>query len=239
MRVILILLMWPAFMQAQVSLPLSKYGLPVAGDPAVYRDLVESDADHELVDVRELLPRERYEITYATTENFLKRRLYPAPEFFLRRPAAKALMKAARRLHREGLGLVLYDGYRPYSVTVTFYEEIGDTTFVADPRKGSKHNRGMAVDLSLYDLRTGQLLPMPSAYDEASPRAWHRYDEGDPQALRNRARLKEAMVAAGFEVFPYEWWHYDYRGWQSCVTYDLTHEQIRRINTSIKKSTGR
>ena len=220
-------------MLAQVTLPVSKYGLPVASDPDVYRALVRQDANSALLDVRAMISQAQYRITYATDENFLRRKLYPAPDFFLRRPAAEALVRISNKLKKAGLGLILYDGYRPYSVTVTFYEEIGDTTFVADPRKGSKHNRGMAVDLSLYDLKTGQPLPMPSGYDEASPRAWHNYQEGDPQALKNRAILRDAMVSEGFEVFAYEWWHYDFRGWQACVTYDLWHEQIRKVNMSL------
>lgn len=222
-----------AFGQQVSGLPVSKYGLPVANDPAVYSRLVKQDAANELLDLRVLIPDAVFDVTYAGVHNFLGRKIYPAAEVFMRKPAAEALVRVAARLRSQGLGLLLFDGYRPYSVTVTFYEEIGDTTFVADPRKGSKHNRGMAIDLSLFDLKTGIPLEMPSKYDEASERAWHSWSGGDAKALANRQILKDAMVSEGFEVFAYEWWHYDFQGWQSCVTYDLWHSVIRKANRKL------
>ena len=232
MRLILLLLCIPVAIAGQTvtGLPVSKYGLPVANDPSVYNRLVRQDAGNRLLDLRELIPDAMFDVTYAGVNNFLGRKIYPTADVFLRKPAAEALVRVAERLRSRGLGLLLFDGYRPYSVTVLFYEEIGDTTFVADPRKGSKHNRGMAIDLSLFDLKTGKPLEMPSKYDEASERAWHSWSGGEPGALTNREILKEAMVSEGFEVFKYEWWHYDYRGWQSCVTYDLWHSSIRKAN---------
>ena len=236
MKLSLLIQLFPIALLAQVpagSLPLSKYGLPVVGNEAVYRDVVRADPENALVDMRRLLPEARYDVTYATSRNFLKRKVYPTADLFMRRPAADALVRAAARLKEQGLGLLLFDGYRPYAVTVLFYEEVGDTTFVADPRKGSKHNRGMAIDLSLYDLKTGKPLPMPSDYDEASPRAYHEYQGGDPQALRNRAILREAMEQAGFHIFKWEWWHYDYAGWENCLTYDLWHKRIAVVNRDL------
>lgn len=221
------------------GLPVSPYGLRYVNDPILYAAQVVKDPENAFLDMRQLLSSAKFDVTYATENNFLKRRLYPTADVFLRRPAAEALVRVAKRLAPSGLGLILYDGYRPYAVTVTFFEEVGDTTFVAHPRKGSKHNRGMAIDLSLFDLRTGKLLPMPSAYDEASLRAWHNYADGDPETLKNRAILKDAMVAEGFEVFPYEWWHYDYKGWQNCVTYDLWHKDIRKANQGLRIRQGR
>lgn len=222
-----------AFGQSVSGLPVSKYGLPVANDPAVYSRLVRENPDNKLLDLRELIPNAIFDVTYAGTNNFLGRKIYPSADVFLRKPAAEALVRVAARLRSQGLGLLLFDGYRPYSVTVTFYEEIGDTTFVADPRKGSKHNRGMAIDLSLFDLKTGIPLEMPSKYDEPSERAWHSWSGGDAKALANRQILKDAMISEGFEVFAYEWWHYDFQGWQSCVTYDLWHSVIRKANRKL------
>jgi len=239
MRWFPILLCWPCLVFGQHSnglpdLPVSPYGLRYVNDPALYSVQVLKDPQNTFLDMRELLPKAKFDVTYATENNFLKRRLYPTADVFMRRPAAEALLRVARRLKSRGLGLVLYDGYRPYAVTVTFFEEIGDTTFVAHPRKGSKHNRGMAIDLSMFDLRTGKVVPMPSGYDEASERAWHNYNGGDPVALENRAILRDAMVAEGFEIFAYEWWHYDYKGWQSCITYDVWHQDIRKANRALK-----
>ena len=236
MKIILLLFLLsaPAFAQVSpVPLPRSKYGLPVVGNESVYRKVVQDDPSNALVDMRRLLPDAHFDVTYATGQNFLKRKVYPTADLFMRRPAAEALVRAAASLKEKGLGLLLYDGYRPYSVTELFYEEVGDTTFVADPRKGSKHNRGMAIDLSLYDLQTGEPLPMPSGYDEASPRAYHDYTEGNPQALKNRAILRESMEQVGFRIFRWEWWHYDFEGWEQCLTYDLWHRRIAKVNKSL------
>ncbi|MBM3177981.1 MAG: M15 family metallopeptidase [Bacteroidetes bacterium] len=215
--------------QTEVSeIPISRYGLPVINDIRVYKTQVAKNPENRLLDVRGMIPDARFIITYATDQNFLKRKIYPSAELFLRKPAAEGLVKAAEILRKQGLGLVLYDGYRPYAVTVLFYEEVGDTTFVADPRKGSKHNRGMAIDLSMYNLKTGKLLEMPSGYDEASERAYHEYAGGSDLAKRNRQILRSAMEEAGFSIFKYEWWHYDFKGWGSCPTYDLWHDEIRK-----------
>lgn len=223
---------------AQVTatpLPLSRYGLPVVKGAEVYAQMVVADPENELLDMRQLLPNARFDVTYAGTNNFLKRKLYPTPDLFMRAPAARALVRASEILKEKGFGLLLFDGYRPYSVTELFYEEIGDTTFVADPRKGSKHNRGMAIDLTLYDLKTGEEVLMPTAYDEASPKAYQDYSGGNPKALKNRAILREAMEQVGFSIFKYEWWHYDYQGWENCPTYDIWHLEIQKINNQLRK----
>ncbi|MFZ9503030.1 MAG: M15 family metallopeptidase [Cyclobacteriaceae bacterium] len=216
-------------------LPLSRYGLPVVKGSEVYVQMVGADPENELLDMRQLLPDAQFDVTYAGTNNFLKRKIYPTPDLFMRAPAARALVRASEIVKEKGFGLLLFDGYRPYSVTELFYEEIGDTTFVADPRKGSKHNRGMAIDLSLYDLKTGKQVLMPTAYDEASPKAYQDYAEGDPLALKNRAILREAMEQVGFSIFKYEWWHYDYQGWENCPTYDIWHLEIQKINSQLRK----
>lgn len=220
--------------QATYNLPKSKYGLPVVNDVKIYRKIVATDPENELVDMRQVLPMAQFDVTYADTTNFLKRKLYPTADVFMRKPAALALRQASENLKKQGFGLVLFDGYRPYAITVLFYEEHGDTTFVADPRKGSKHNRGMAIDLSLFDLKTGKRLSMPSDYDESTPRAYHSYMDSDSASLAHRAILRSAMETVGFAIFPWEWWHYDFKGWESCFTYDLSHETIRQANKTLK-----
>lgn len=224
-----------AFSQISAKdLPVSRYGLPVIRGKEVYEKMVRSDRENELLDMRLLLPSAKFDVTYAGENNFLKRRIYPTADLFMRAPAARALVDVAKRLKKQGYGLLLFDGYRPYSVTELFYEEIRDTTFVADPRKGSKHNRGMAIDLTLTNLKTGLPVPMPSGYDEATERAYHDYTGGDSETLRNRKILRDAMEAEGFQIFRYEWWHYDFKGWEKCMTYDLWHEDIRSINSLFK-----
>lgn len=218
----------------EIVLPKSKYGLPVVNDPEIYKKIVRLSPDDELLDMRKLLPDAQFDVTYATSNNDHKRPLYDSPDVFMRKPAALALLRANDLLHKRGFGMVLFDGYRPYAVTVLFYERHPDTTYVADPAKGSKHNSGMAIDLSLYDLATGGRLPMPTPYDESSPRAFHNYNGGDKEALANREILKEVMVEVGFEIYPWEWWHYDFKGWQNCYKYDLPHSVLRKANEEIK-----
>ncbi|MVM31610.1 D-alanyl-D-alanine dipeptidase [Spirosoma sp. HMF4905] len=218
------------------DLPKSKYGLPVVNDVKIYKKIVTADPDNELVDMRQILPDAQFDVTYADTTNFLKRKLYPTADVFMRKPAAMAIRQASENLKKQGFGLLLFDGYRPYAITVLFYEEHGDTTFVADPRKGSKHNRGMAIDLSLFDLKTGKRLSMPSGYDESTPRAYHNYMDSDSASLAHRAILRSAMEKVGFAIFPWEWWHYDFKGWESCFTYDLSHETIRQANKTLSKA---
>lgn len=221
--------------QLKFDLPKSKYGLPIVGDVRIYEKIVAADPDNELVDMHQILPDAQYDVTYADTTNFLKRKLYPTADVFMRKPAALALRQVAENLKKQGYGLVLFDGYRPYAITMLFYEEHGDTTFVADPRKGSKHNRGMAIDLSLYELKTGKRLSMPSAYDESTPRAYHSYMDSDSASLAHRTLLRKAMEQVGFAIFPWEWWHYDFRGWENCFTYDLWFDAIRKANKKIAK----
>lgn len=217
------------------DLPKSQYGLPVVNDPAIYKKIVRMNTEDELLDMRSLIPDAQFDVTYATTHNDFHRPLYDAADVFMRKPAARALVKANEILRAKGLGLVLFDGYRPYAVTVLFYERHPDTTYVADPAKGSRHNRGMAIDLSLYDLKTGKRLSMPSAYDESSPRAFHSYTGGDSASLAHREILKQVMLQVGFQIYPWEWWHYDFQGWDTCYTYDLPMKVVRKANEEMEK----
>jgi D-alanyl-D-alanine dipeptidase len=219
--------------QPKFDLPISKYGLPVVNDVEIYKKIVRANPDNELLDLRKLIPDAKFDVRYATADNLIKRPLYPSADVFLRKPAALAIKKAHENLKKQGYGLVFFDGYRPYEVTVLFYEVVKDTTFVADPHKGSKHNRGMAMDLSMYDLKTGQLVHMPSEYDETTSRAFHSYMDTDSLALANRKILRTAMEAVGFDIYPWEWWHYDFKGWQTCFTYDIWHAKIREANKQL------
>ena len=219
--------------QLQLDLPLSKYGLPVVSDINIYKKIVKADGDNKLVDMRALIPDAQYDVTYATPNNLVKRAVYPTAEVFMRKPAALALKQVHKALKKQGLGLVLFDGYRPYRVTEIFYEEIKDTTYVADPKKGSRHNRGMAIDLSMFDLKTGKRVSMPSNYDETTPRAFHDYMDSDSASLKHREILKNAMVAVGFQINKHEWWHYDFKGYQKCFTYDLWHADIKKANEGL------
>src|SRR2546423_14236286 len=138
----------------------------------------------DLVEITNLDPTIRLDIRYATTNNFLHRPVYHQPRAFLQRSAAEAVARANQQLQTQGYGLMVFDGYRPWSVTKTFWDAATPyqrkIEFVANPKKGSRHNRGCAVDLTLYDLRTGNEVTMPSEYDEFSERAFPDYQGGSP-----------------------------------------------------------
>lgn len=185
----------------------------------------------ELVELKKLDPTIRLDIKYATNNNFVGKPVYTQARAFLQRPAAEALVRVNKKLKEHGFGLLIFDGYRPWSVTKLFWdsatEEQRNIGFVADPSKGSRHNRGCAVDLTLYDLRTGEKVTMPSDYDEFSERAFYNYDGGDPESKRLRDLLIRTMESEGFKVLETEWWHFDYKDWQLYQILDIKFEELK------------
>lgn len=169
----------------------------------------------DLVDLATLSPTIKFDIRYATSNNFLGVPLYTSARAFLQRPAAEALARVHKKLAEKGLGLLVHDGYRPWYVTKVFWDctPTAQHAFVADPAKGSRHNRGCAVDLTLYDLKKGEPVEMPSGYDEFTERAAADYPGGTPTQRGHRSALRQAMEAEGFMVYQAEWWHFDYRDW--------------------------
>lgn len=182
----------------------------------------------DLIELIKLDKTIKLDIRYATTDNFVGRAVYPEARAFLQRPAGEALLKVHKWLNKQGLGVVIYDGYRPWSITKLFWEVVSDDkrTFVADPAKGSKHNRGCAVDLAIYDLKTGKAVPMPSAYDEFTERASPNYAGGTDEERQNRDKLIQLMHAHGFTVNANEWWHFDYNAWQDYAIYDIPFSEV-------------
>lgn len=170
----------------------------------------------DLVELTKLDPSIKLDIRYAGTNNFLSTPVYSQARAFLQRPAAEALVRANKKLAPLGYGLIIHDGYRPWYVTKVFWDATpaDKHIFVADPAQGSKHNRGCAVDLSMYDLKTGKEVEMPSVYDEMTPRAFTDYPGGTDAERKRREVLRDAMQAEGFVVNPREWWHFDYKDWQ-------------------------
>ena len=161
-----------------------------------------------LVDVRTAVPDVVLDVRYATPRNFLGKPAYLKPEAFLRRSTAAKLSKAAAALRARGRRLVIFDAYRPLSVQRLLWAAKPDRRFVADPARGSAHNRGGAVDAGLADA-SGRPLPMPSDFDEFGPRAAHGAPGVAPEAAANAAELKAAMEQAGFKPLAEEWWHYE------------------------------
>ena len=168
-----------------------------------------------LIELIKIDPALKLDIRYATPNNFLGVPVYTQARAFLQRPAAEALARANQSLRTQGYGLVIHDAYRPWYVTKIFWDATPtpQKKFVANPQKGSRHNRGCAVDLSLVDLKTGLEVDMPSGYDEMTDRAYSDYLGGTPEQRRLRAILRAAMLKEGFSPIPTEWWHFDFRGW--------------------------
>jgi len=200
---------------------------PVDRTPAVTPSCVVP-TDDPLLDIDRWDPRIRTLPVYATPDNFVGEVLYPVPRLLLRRSALVRLSRVQDRLAAEGLGLVVYDGYRPWSVTRRMWEVIGDPEFVADPRRGSRHNRGMAVDVGLVDLQ-GRAVPMPTNFDAFLPEA--AADAAvPPPGRRNRDRLQAAMRAEGFAVLASEWWHFDAEGWREREVLDVALAEVPRLD---------
>jgi D-alanyl-D-alanine dipeptidase len=184
----------------------------------------------ELVELIKLDRTIRLDIRYATANNFAGRAVYAEARAFLQRPAAEALVRAGRALRKKGYGLAVFDGYRPWSVTKLFWEitPADKKQFVADPAKGSRHNRGCAVDLTLYDLKTGRQVSMPGEYDEMSERSHINYAGGTPEQRRLRDLLRAAMEAEGFKPYEPEWWHYDFKDWRQYPILNLGFGEIEK-----------
>jgi zinc D-Ala-D-Ala dipeptidase len=181
-----------------------------------------------LVEVARLDSTIHLDIRYATPHNFMGRPMYSQAKAFLQRPAAEALLRVHRALRAQGYGLLVFDGYRPWAVTKKFWDETPPEkrSFVANPKKGSKHNRGAAVDLSLYERATGQEVVMPSPYDDFTSKASSSYEGGTEQQRKMRALLRGAMEAEGFRVEPGEWWHFDHRSWRNYPILDIPFEKL-------------
>jgi D-alanyl-D-alanine dipeptidase len=169
----------------------------------------------ELVDLATIDPTIRFDIRYATTNNFMGFPLYERAGAYLQRPAAEALGRAHRLLRAQGYGLLIHDAYRPWFVTKMFWEATPPDArvFVADPAQGSRHNRGCAVDLTLYELATGRPVEMTGRYDEMSQRSYADYVGGTSRQRWLRDLLRREMEQQGFTVYPQEWWHFDYKDW--------------------------
>jgi CubicO group peptidase (beta-lactamase class C family)/D-alanyl-D-alanine dipeptidase len=182
----------------------------------------------ELVELARLDPTIKLDIRYASTNNFLGVPVYSQARAFMQRPAADALVRVNNELKRFGLGLLIYDAYRPWSVTKLFWEAtpVNQRIFVADPKEGSRHNRGCAVDLTLYDLSTGDPVKMTGVYDEMSERSYAKYYGGTSLERWHRDLLRQIMEGQGFDVYSFEWWHFDYRDWRKYPILNLSFDQL-------------
>jgi D-alanyl-D-alanine dipeptidase len=191
----------------------------------------------DLVDLATVDPTIKFDIRYASSNNFVGFPLYERPAAYLQRPAAEALGRVQRSLASKGYGLVIHDGYRPWFVTKMFWDATPESAhmFVADPSQGSRHNRGCAVDLTLYDLKSGNAVEMTGRYDEMSPRSYADYVGGTSRQRWFRELLRSEMEAQGFAVYPEEWWHFDYRDWSDYAIGTATFSQLAAASRAAKQ----
>ncbi|MFM2156339.1 MAG: D-alanyl-D-alanine dipeptidase [Bacteroidota bacterium] len=166
------------------------------------------------------------DIKYATSNNFTHEIVYDTAALFLALDAHKAILKVVEFLKPYHVGLIFYDAYRPYRYTIKFWEIIHDERYVADPQKGSRHNRGCAVDVGLFNLKTGVPLDMPTAYDDFSEKASVSSKDRTKLQTKNVELLQKAMTSCGFQLFATEWWHFDYEGWQKYPIYDISFQYL-------------
>lgn len=207
----------------------------VTGQPHVFADaspVVPPVVGHarrkpDLVALNSVDSRLQLNIRYATADNFSGKAAYDRAAAFMQRPAALALKAANDQFHAAGYGLVVFDAYRPWQVTRYFWDNFPQhRAFLADPLEGSRHNRGCAVDLGLFDLRTGKPVSMPSDYDEFTERANPNFAGGTADQRAARDLLRAVMASHGFSVYPNEWWHFDFKGWAEYPVLNLSFEDL-------------
>lgn len=199
-------------------------GALAAAPPAERGDFRASD----LVDLTTLDATIELDIRYATTNNFTGAVFYKQPRAFMQRPAAEAVVRAHERLAKRGLGILVHDAYRPWHVTKMFWDATPEDlkAFVANPANGSRHNRGCAVDITLYDLASGNPIQMVAGYDEFSPRSFPLYPGGTSRQRWHRELLRRTMNSEGFSIYEYEWWHFDFRDWTKYRIENVTFGEI-------------
>jgi len=194
-----------------------------------YNKSVKADASNELVDVQKLIPGIKVDIRYATASNFTGKVLYHNPIVCLRREPALGLKHVQEDLARQGLGLKIYDAYRPFSVTCRIWRLVPDRRYAANPRNGSNHNRGVAVDLTIIDLKTGRELDMGTPFDNFTDTAHHDFYQLPAKVLANRRLLKTTMRKYGFNIVPTEWWHYQWRDRAGYEVIDIDFDALKSV----------
>jgi D-alanyl-D-alanine dipeptidase len=192
----------------------------------IYKYNILADSSKALLEIKKVIPTIVLDIKYATTDNFVHEAVYKTLAAFARKPVVDALIKVQSELARQGQGLKIWDAYRPYSVTVDFWDETHDSGFVSVPWKGSRHNRGCAVDLTLVDLTSGKELDMPTHFDDFTDKAFPNYTKLTERQIANRSMLINIMTKYGFTVYPSEWWHYDFHGWEDYELMDISFEEL-------------
>jgi len=212
---------------------LNKYGLWVINDVKALNATIKHNNNKQMVDIEQLIPNIILDLRYATANNFMHKKLYPSvTSTYMRLSAAKALQLVQAELNQRGLGLKVFDAYRPYSVTEKMWEPIKDDRYVADPKGGSGHNRGTSVDLTIINLNTNKELPMGTGYDDFSDTAHHTFTALPPEILQNRNLLKNIMEKNGFKALETEWWHFSLANAKDFELLDIPFKKLKKLTRS-------
>lgn len=203
---------------------------PIINNCKDYNYSIKDNINKRLVPLKNCITPYIVEWKYATNDNFTHTKLYNNPEGYVRQIVAVALQKAQKRLAEKGLGLKFFDAYRPYSVTQQMWKIVPDERFAANPAKGSAHNRGIAVDVTLVDLATGEEVKMPTSFDDFSEKAHHSYPNLSEKVIENRKLLKNTMELAGFESLSTEWWHYTFKNRAGFELIDLSFSELAQCD---------
>jgi D-alanyl-D-alanine dipeptidase len=206
----------------------NKYGLSPT-TLAEYKSSLAKTPHKELVNLQGYVPGIVLDIRYATTNNFTGKQIYDRARAYARKPVADALKAAQAEFAKHGVGIKVFDAYRPYKATVMFYETYHDTTYVASPYRGSRHNRGCAIDMTIFDLKTGKDIQMPTEYDAFLKEAWPTTPVNDPVIRKNRELLISVMERHGFKVNASEWWHFDFNGWKGYEVMDIDFAELEGL----------
>ncbi len=224
----------PTILFAQDTV-LNKYGLWVINDVKTLNATIKHNNNKQMVDIEQLIPNIILDLRYATANNFMHKKLYPSvASTYMRLPAAKALQLVQAELNQRGLGLKVFDAYRPYSVTEKMWEPIKDDRYVANPKGGSGHNRGTSVDLTIINLNTNKELPMGTGYDDFSDTAHHTFTALPQEILQNRTLLKNIMEKNGFKALETEWWHFSLANAKDFELLDIPFKKLKKITRSLR-----
>ncbi len=229
MRLYLILLLTVSFAFLHSKAQSCKTDSPTVSTLSSLKETIKKDPRKNLVDLKKLIPGLLVSMPYASSNNFTKVNLYKNPFACLRQEPALALKKIQEELSKKGLALKLYDAFRPFPVTCKMWRLVPDRRYAANPRNGSNHNRGVAVDLTIIDIKTGKELKMGTPFDNFTDSAHHNFYNLPPEVIANRRLLKTVMRKYGFNIVPTEWWHYQWMNRAGYEIIDLDFDDIREI----------
>ena len=212
----------------------NKYGLQIISQPAILEKMIQEDSNRALVNLKKFIPGIVLDIKYASKQNVFYEKLYPRPSALVRLPVARALAAVQTELRKSGWGLKIYDAYRPYAITCRMWDRMPDSIYMGKPWRGSKHNRGIALDLTLIDWQTQKELPMPTPYDALVYPSHPDFQQLSAEVIRNRDTLIHVMKKHGFTVARNEWWHFDYLAGNHFEILDIPHRDLMRMTRKMK-----